>query len=277
MVSVRRLLDRLALAALAAVTAGAALAHEQAADFDEDSALEYSQAAIGRTLGDFTLRDRSARPIDLAAYRGRPVLVSFIYTSCYHTCPLLTRNLAEAVSVAAEALGADSFQVLTIGFDTRVDTPTRMRAFAREHDIDEANWAFLSADHETIDALAENLGFIYFPSPKGFDHLSQTTVIDGDGRIRRQIYGESFEAPLLVEPLKELVFGGANAKLTSFDGLVNRVRLICTIYDPNSERYRFDYSIFIGMIIGFVILASVAFFLVRAWWRGRPQAHVRPG
>ena len=55
--------------------------------------------------------------------------------------------------------------------------------------------------------LANNLGFLYFASAKGFDHLMQTTVVDANGKIYRQVYGMTFDTPLLVEPLKELVLG----------------------------------------------------------------------
>ena len=43
--------------------------------------------------------------------------------------------------------------------------------------------------------------------PRGFDHLAQTTVIDAHGRIYRQVYGDAFAVPALVEPLKDLALG----------------------------------------------------------------------
>jgi protein SCO1/2 len=57
--------------------------------------------------------------------------------------------------------------------------------------------------------------------------------------------------------------------MQSWDGIVNRVRLFCTIYDPTTGRYRFDYSIFISMVVGSLTLGTIAFVLVRAWLRGR--------
>jgi len=45
------------------------------------------------------------------------------------------------------------------------------------------------------------------------------------------------------------------------DGL----RLLCTVYDPSSGRYRFDYSIFVGGTIGAICLLGIAVFLVRSW------------
>lgn len=238
--------------------------HQRGEDFDEKAALDYSQKAIGRELGHYQLADSRGQAFALKQLRGKPLIVSLIYTSCYHTCPTLTHHVAQVVEIAREALGHDSFNVVTIGFDTDVDTPRRMRNFARERGISDARWYFLSADAQTMDRLVKDLGFIYFPSPKGFDHLAQTTVVDEKGVVYRQVYGSDFSAPLLVEPLKQLVFG-RRAEASSLSGWVNGVRLFCTIYDPSSGRYKFDYSLFIGIAIGLLSLGGVAVFLVRAW------------
>lgn len=247
---------------------GAAMAHEADPDTGQATAIAQSQSAVGRIVGDVRLRDTRGQPVDLTAFRGRPLVVSLIYTSCAHTCPLLTQTLAKAADVAREALGEDSFSLATVGFDVSVDTPERMRSFAREQGIDGPGWAVLSADAASIDSLTHDLGFTYYRSPKGFDHLAQTTILDAEGRVYRQVYGETFEAPALVEPLKQLVFG-TRSDLTSLDGLINRVRLFCTIYDPSSGRYTIDYSLFIGMFIGAVSLSAVGTVLVRGWLRQR--------
>ena len=235
---------------------------------DEAAAFRYSQAAIGRQVGEYAFTNSLNRKVTLADYRDKPLVVSLVYTSCADICPVISETLADAVEIAREALGEDSFRVVTVGFDARNDTPERMRAFARSHGLKLANWEFLSTDGDTVDRLAEDIGFIFLPSPKGFDHLSQTTVLDPVGRVYAQIYGESFETPHLVEPLKRLVFGG-NLDMQSWEGIVNRVRLFCTIYNPATGRYRFNYSVFIVMVMGSLTLSSIAFFLIRAWLRGR--------
>jgi protein SCO1/2 len=197
--------------------------------------------------------------------------VSLVYTSCSSTCPTIVQTLDAAVGAAQDALGAERFAVVTIGFDTRHDTPERMRAFARAQGIDRPNWRFLSGDRGTVAALAEEIGFTVYPSAQGFDHLALTTVVDQEGVIYRQIYGGVFEAPQLVEPLKDLVFGRRSG-WTSVEGLINRVRLFCTLYDPRTGGYRFDYSPFVAMAIGLAALGGVAGFALREWRRsGRPQ------
>lgn len=242
--------------------------HARGPDFDEKAALAASQAAIGRMLEDVALRDRSGKAVQLANYRGKPLVISVIYTSCYHICPTTTTHLAKVVQKARTALGEDSFRVVTIGFDTAKDNPDAMRSFARQQGVDLPGWEFLSTDAASMARLANNIGFLYFPSPKGFDHLMQATVVDANGKIYRQVYGMTFDTPLLVEPLKELVFGERPGE-SLFDGLWSKVKLFCTTYDPANDRYRLDYSLFIGMFIGFLIIGLGVFYLVRELRRGR--------
>ena len=234
--------------------------------FDEKDALDYSQRAIGTLLSDhqFTAPDGTA--VNLSSYAGRPLIISLIYTSCYHTCPMITQRLIRGVDSARDTFGADAFSVVTIGFDTAVDTPRQMGNFASSRSLDFDNWQMLSGDQATVDALSAELGFIYFPSPKGFDHLAQTTIVSGNGKVFRQVYGESFKPPAIMEPLKALIFGG-DAPAYSLEGLVNKVRLFCTIYDAMSGRYRFDYSLFVAIIIGVLCLSAVGIVLAREWRR----------
>lgn len=238
--------------------------------FDSEAAIAHSQAAIGRELGAFTFLDTERRAVRLNDYLGKPLVVNMVFTACAQSCPVIVQTLAVAVEVARDAVGEDTFSVVTIGFDARDDTPERMRAFARAQGIDLPNWKFLSGKQDAIERLTENLGFIYFPSPRGFDHLAQTTVIDAEGRVYRQVYGAQFNAPALVQPLLELVFG-RRAEAGPLTGLVDRVRLFCTYYDPASGRYRFDYSIFIGLAVGAGSLIGVGTILIRAWLRTRPK------
>ena len=236
-----------------------------AGEYDKDSALAVSQAAIGTRLDNYRLRDTRGQAFEIAQLAGRPLVVSMIYTSCHHVCPTITRNLARNVEVAREALGEDAFSVVTIGFDWQVDTPERMRQFAAVQGVDDVEyWQFLAGDAATIDALSENLGFLFFPSAKGFDHLVQTTVVDGDGTIYRQLYGVDIGTQVLVEPLKELVFDTPRSA-GLIEHWVSTFKLFCTVYDPNSDRYRFDYSILTTIVVGLLCLGAIATFIVHEW------------
>jgi protein SCO1/2 len=137
-----------------------------------------------------------------------------------------------------------------------------MRSFARMHRAGGDNWLFAAADAATMDRLTTAVGFNFAASAGGFDHPAQVTVVDREGKVYSQIYGGSFEAPALVEPLKSLIFGGARP-IFSLAGLSDRVKLICTIYDPRTGRYYFDYSIILSIFIEASSLAGALYFLVR--------------
>lgn len=231
--------------------------------YDPEAALRFSQSVIGRQVGEYTFLDSDGNPVALAEFRGKPLLLSLVFTSCYHTCPMTTRHLARAVANAREVLGPGSFHVITLGFDTVHDTPESMRNFARAQGVGDPGWRFLSGSRQQVDRLAADLGFIYFPSPRGFDHIVQTSLLDGDGVVYRQVYGETFELPWLMEPLKDLVYGRHQAQASPVAGLIDRVRLFCTVYDPAAGRYTFDYSLFFQIAIGLVMILSVAAYLVR--------------
>ena len=235
------------------------------AEYDRSAALEISQGAIGRQLDDYILRDTQGQPFSISELRGKPLVVSMIYTSCHHICPTITRNLGDKIEVAHEALGKDAFNIVTIGFDWRVDTPDRMREFESRLRLDGVpNWHFLATEAGVVDELSNNLGFLFYPSAKGFDHLAQATVVDAEGRIYRQVYGVDVETTAIVEPLKELVFNTPRSA-GFLEHWVSTFKLFCTVYDPNSDRYRFDYSIFTAIVVGILSLGLIAAFIVREW------------
>jgi len=242
--------------------------HEHRANpqFDRETALDISQGALGNVPDNLTFTRVNREPVQLSTFLGKPLVISMIYTSCYHICPTTTQHLHKVVRKARAALGTDSFNVITVGFDVEKDSPDMMQFFADKQRIAEANWYFLSADQATIDSLAEATGFLYYPSPNGFDHLIQATLLDESGKVFRQIYGMDFETPLLIEPLKRLVFKDSG-DLSLLDSVTNQVRLFCTVYDPSEDRYKFDYSLFIGMFIGFMCVGLLGFQLVREWRR----------
>jgi len=182
---------------------------------------------------------------------------------------MTSQNLSRVVQIARVALGHDSFNVATIGFDSQIDTPERMKHFSKEQRLANINnWYFLSIDEKNRDQLIKDLGFIYFPSPRGFDHVVQATVIDEELKVYRQVYGETFETPLLVEPLKDLIFGEKKQQ-PLLEELVNKVRFFCTTYDPSTDQYHFDYSIFVGMFIGGAIILLGIIFLVKEFRKKR--------
>ena len=250
-------------------TAAAESGKDASSKFEKRAALELSQAAIGNQLSDHRFVNADGKTVRLSDLAGKPLIISLIYTSCYNTCPQITQSLARSVEIAADALGETKFNVISVGFDTDFDKPSTMRSFRRQQDIEFENWQFLSTDVTTIWRLSDEIGFSFSPGLQGFDHLTQTTILDGHGKVFAHVYGEDFPVPQLVEPLKSLVLGDGSWKGVqgTIASIIDSVKLACTVYDPQRDAYRFDYSIFIGMTIGFVCLVSFFTFVFREAWR----------
>jgi protein SCO1/2 len=236
--------------------------------FDEKLALKESQAAIGRAVGDYALRDSEGRTVRLSELRGKPLVVNFVYTGCFQVCPATTQFLAGAIKEAERTLGPGAFRVATIGFNLPFDTPQAMKAFARKNGVASPNWLFLTPDAETLPALISDFGFRYEATSAGFDHLLQVSIVDQGGRIYRQVYGDSFEAPLFVGPLLQLAQNAPVAS-GSVQAFLEQVKLLCTVYDPSAGRYRLNYVVIIELLIGASVMIGGIGFVALEWRRRR--------
>jgi len=227
------------------------------AALDPERALKTSQAAIGNRVGDYAFLDREGRQVRLADYRGKPLVVNFVYTGCFSVCPTTTAQLAKAIREARKTLGTGAFRVVTIGFNLPYDSPEAMRDFARRYGIDAPDWEFLTPFEPQLASLVADFGFEYVRTAGGFDHITQLTILDADGKVFRQVYGDEFALPLLIDPLQALVTG-TPMPLGSLAELLERVRIVCTVYDPKSGRYRFKTSV-IGDVVSFVLIGVTIF------------------
>ncbi|HEX4928300.1 MAG TPA: SCO family protein [Burkholderiales bacterium] len=238
--------------------------------FDPQSALKESQAAIGRQLGNYVFLDSENREIRLAELRGKPLVVNFVYTGCIQVCPAATQFLAQAVKAAERSLGPGTFRVATIGFNVPFDSPTAMKGFAAKFGLGGArDWLFLTPQSSDRERLLADFGFRAEPTSAGFDHLLQVSIVDAQGRLYRQIYGDEFDSPLFVGPLLELA-QNAPVEQSTLAAAWNKVRLLCTVYDPSAGRYRVNYAIVIELLVGASVLLGVSGFLVLEWRRRRP-------
>jgi protein SCO1/2 len=95
------------------------------------------------------------------------------------------------------------------------------------------------------------------------------TVLDAEGTVYRQVYGDTFELQMLVEPIKDLLSGQAR-RAEGLDAIWTKVKLFCTVYDPTTGGYRANYSLFVEIFAGLTIIGAVIGFLVT-------QLRRRPG
>lgn len=250
------------------------VAQEPVPKFDYDLALKTSQSAIGKQLANYVFTNAKGESVKLENFRGKPLVLSMVYTSCYQICPMTTRHLSKIVEIARDALGADSFSAVVIGFDTKVDTPDAMQYFANKQGISNKNWNLLSVNEQNLEVLSKDLGFLYYPTSSGYDHLIQATIVDSDGKVYRQVYGQVFDAPLLVDPLLELILGRPQPEQSFIFNLGNKIKLFCTTYDPRSGGYYFDYSFFVEIFVGITVILAIIFVMRREMKKSKKQPKI---
>jgi protein SCO1/2 len=122
---------------------------------------------------DFGVRDENGKPLRLADLRGRPVVVTFLYTTCRDTCPLT----ADQIRVALDDLGHD-VPVVAVSVDPANDTPSRARTFSLKHGLQgRMRWALGST--EQLQRLWNAYGVQ--PQSTDADHTASTVLLDAKG------------------------------------------------------------------------------------------------
>lgn len=245
---------------------------------DAPAAMRASQAAVGRTVPDLALLDREGRPVRLSSFRGKPLLVSFIYTGCFQVCPAGTRALEESVRGLEARFGERQFNVVSIGFNQPADSPQAMKAFAAQNRITRANWDFLSAPAPAVEPLTREFGFLHAATAAGFDHVLQVSLVDAQGRIVRQVYGDRPAVDALGESLKQLIAGQplAAAPQGLVAEVIDRIRILCTVYDPETGRYRVDYSLPLEIAGGLTFILAVGLYMLNEWRSRRRERRHAP-
>jgi len=79
------------------------------------------------------LRNYHGREVRLSSYRGKAVLLTFIYTHCHDVCPLIAAELHEALGILGRR--ASEVQVIGVTVDPRGDTPAAIAAFLAKHQM----------------------------------------------------------------------------------------------------------------------------------------------
>lgn len=161
---------------------------------------------VGAEVPDFTLLNQDAAPIRLSRFRGRPLLLTFIYTRCPlpDYCPRTSANFARIHRELQAARKSDRApRLLTISFDTEHDSPAVLREYAGRYmkpaRFDE--WQFATGSAQEIKAIAGYFGLVYVSEAGQFSHSLVTALIGPDGRLERIYSGNRWTADQLLSDL----------------------------------------------------------------------------
>lgn len=133
--------------------------------------------------------DQDGKSIALGSFRGKPLVLAMIYTSCQDACPLIVSEMQKIESTLPEPV-REQVRFALFSFDSERDTPAQLKRYASAHDLDPKRWTLLTGSADSVRLLAAVLGVRYKRDLNGdFSHSSVITVLDSGGEIRHQQTG----------------------------------------------------------------------------------------
>jgi protein SCO1/2 len=167
-------------------------------------------AKEGDEVPNFTLRNQDNRQIHLKDYRGKALLLTFIYTRCPvpEYCTLMSNNFAEVDRALAQDPGVyERTHLLSISIDPTYDTPQVLRSYGAAHteryqNETFAHWEFAGGTTEQVKEIAQYFGLTYFPENDQIIHSLRTAIINPDGKVRHVYSGNDWKPGEIVSELK---------------------------------------------------------------------------
>lgn len=167
-------------------------------------------AKEGDEVPNFTLRNQDNREIHIKDYRGKTLLLTFIYTRCPvpDYCTLMSDNFAQidrALGQNPELYGKT--HLLSISIDPEYDTPKVLRSYGAAHteryqNETFAHWEFAGGTKEQVKEIAQFFGLTYFPEKDQIIHALRTVIIKPDGKVGKIYGGNEWKPEEIVEELK---------------------------------------------------------------------------
>lgn len=148
---------------------------------------------VGEAAPSFTLYNQDGRAVSFENFRGKHVVLNFIFTRCpvATMCPASTARMM-ALQAAAKKAGVSNLELVSISFDSKYDTPPVLKAYAEARSIDTTNFSFLTGPEGAIRDLLTQFGVIAEPGENVFKHTLATLLIGPDGRIIHRADGSAW-------------------------------------------------------------------------------------
>jgi protein SCO1/2 len=181
---------------LAGIPATPAAAHSLEDVQEMLNAKESYVQFVDQPAPEFTLKDGDGRSVALQDFRGKVVVLYFIYANCPDVCPLQSEKLARIRAQINQTPMRGIVQFIAITTDPERDTSKVMTEYGPSHGLDPVNWMFLTSSSEKPDAtrqLADAYGLKFTREEDGYQmHGVVTHLIDKSGRLRARFHGLKF-------------------------------------------------------------------------------------
>jgi protein SCO1/2 len=153
----------------------------------------------------FALTSQDGTRVSLADLRGKVVAVTFIYTSCTDTCPVLTALMTKVQDKLGQDFG-ERVAFVSITVDPERDTPEVLKQYADTFGADLKGWAFLTGDPAAIRDITRRYGVFSAKNAKGeVDHTFLTSIVDRNSTLRVQYLGVRFDPDEFQRDLLSLI------------------------------------------------------------------------
>jgi len=139
---------------------------------------------VGEKMPDFTLYDQTGRVVQISRFRGKQIMLDFIYTRCPdpNMCPLSTAKMMATQRLSKDA-GVTNVEFVSITLQPEYDTPGVLKEYADVRGIDTSNFSFLTGPRGAILDLLNQFGVIAEFQGDFVKHTLATLLIDADGKI----------------------------------------------------------------------------------------------
>jgi cytochrome oxidase Cu insertion factor (SCO1/SenC/PrrC family) len=128
------------------------------------------------------LIDQHGAKVSLAALKGKPVLIDFIYASCATACPLMTSRFVQIAGKLGGDLGT-KVTMVSITIDPEHDHPAQLLDYARTHNADRDGWLMLTGTPADIEAVLRIYRLTREREPDGaIGHVTTSFLVGADGR-----------------------------------------------------------------------------------------------
>lgn len=169
---------------------------------------------------DFAFVNEDGKRIHLGQYRGKTVLLTFIYTRCPlpDYCPLVTHNFAEiekALQKSPELY--DKTHLLTISFDSKYDTPGVLRNYAKAFVADRStfqHWDFATIPAAENGAVTKFFDVFVSEDQGQITHSLSTAILSPDGRIDKLYAGNDWKPNEVLGDLTASLGGESPGKIS---------------------------------------------------------------
>ncbi|HTJ79676.1 MAG TPA: SCO family protein [Rariglobus sp.] len=152
----------------------------------QDTAIRGKSAyrEVGETVPDFALYDQDGKVVTAARFRGKQIMLNFIYSRCpvATMCPAATANMMTTQRKAKEA-GVNNIEFISITLDPENDTPGVLKEYARVRGIDTGNFSFLTGPEGAIKDLLTQFGILADFDGGIVKHTLSTLLINEQGKI----------------------------------------------------------------------------------------------